>query len=82
MPNKAIDAAAFCPFYLSESRLTITCEGIIGAATVSKFKTESKKKSHEDSFCTSRACAGCGIYSSIMDKYEDRIERKPPAIRH
>ena len=82
MPNKAIDVNAYCPFYLSESRLTITCEGIIGTSTVNRFKTESKKKSHEDCFCTSRACAGCGVYSSIMDKYEDKIQKKRPVIRH
>ena len=82
MSNKTIDATAFCPFYLSESRYTITCEGIIGTSTVNKFRTESKKKSHEDNFCTSRACAGCGVYSSIMDKYEDKAEMKRPVIRH
>ena len=82
MPNKTIDVAAFCPFYLSEGRFTITCEGIIGTTTVNKFKTESKKKSHEDNFCQSRACAGCGVYSSIMEKYDDRIQAKHVTIRH
>ena len=42
MANKTIDALVFCPFYLREARLTITCEGIIGETTVSKFSTQKK----------------------------------------
>ena len=82
MPNKAIDAQAFCPFYISENRFSITCEGIIGSATINKFTTELKKKSHESTFCQSRACAGCGVYSSIMEKYEERTPAKRATVRH
>lgn len=69
MANKTIDALVFCPFYLREARLTITCEGIVGETTVSKFSTQKKKEEHEYSFCTGRQCAGCGVYSALMQNY-------------
>ena len=40
MANKTIDAMIYCPFYISEARSSITCEGIIGDRTVSQFTNE------------------------------------------
>ena len=34
MANKMIDALVYCPFYISEAKTSITCEGIIGDKTV------------------------------------------------
>ncbi len=76
MPNKAIDAQIFCPFYITESKMSITCEGIIGAQTVSRFNNETDKVYHETAFCTDKTCAGCGVYSSLMKNYPT------PRIRH
>lgn len=70
MANKTIDALVFCPFYQSEARTTITCEGIIGTSTVSKFDTEAEKEEHEQNFCVSRSCSGCGIHTAIMQNYQ------------
>ena len=47
MANKTIDALVFCPFYMSEAPLSITCEGIVGEATVSKFPTKKKKEERQ-----------------------------------
>lgn len=69
MPNKTIDAMIFCPFYIAESKLSITCEGIIGAQTVSRFNNETDKVYHESAFCTDKTCAGCGVYSALMTNY-------------
>ncbi|MBQ2730353.1 MAG: hypothetical protein IJF69_06215 [Clostridia bacterium] len=80
MPNKTIDALAFCPFYISEAKTTITCEGIIGASTVSKFKTEIEKTDHEMNFCTGKACQGCGVFSAIMQNYSHPQTRT--VLRH
>ena len=76
MPNKAIDAQIFCPFYVSESALSITCEGIVGHYTVNKFMTETEKAYHENAFCIHKTCAGCGVYSALMNNYST------PKIRH
>ncbi len=82
MPNKTIDALAFCPFYFSEAKTTITCEGIIGKKTVSMFENSEDKIDHELNFCTGRTCVGCGVYSAIMDNYAH--ERRPIShpLRH
>ncbi|MBS5724819.1 MAG: hypothetical protein KHW59_03435 [Clostridiales bacterium] len=69
MANKAIDALAFCPFYVCEAKTTITCEGIVGAFTISKFENEHAKREHEKNFCTGRHCQGCGVYCSLMQNY-------------
>ena len=69
MANKTIDALVFCPFYISEARTTITCEGIIGETTVSRFETEYEKAEHEKNFCTGKTCRGCNIHSALMQNY-------------
>ena len=69
MANKTIDALVFCPFYKSEAKTTITCEGIVGEYTVSRFMTEKDKAEHEKNFCTGKYCRGCGIHSALMQNY-------------
>ena len=82
MPNKTIDALAFCPFYISEAKTTITCEGIIGSSTVNKFRTEGEKADHEMNFCTGKTCCGCGVFSAIMQNYSPVQKRKYQGLRH
>ncbi|MBE6587529.1 MAG: hypothetical protein E7647_03840 [Ruminococcaceae bacterium] len=81
MPNKAIDAQIFCPFYISEAAMSITCEGIIGSSTVSRFNNEYDKLYHETNFCTGKTCSGCGVFSALMQNYTP-TRRKRPELRH
>ncbi len=69
MANKNIDAQAFCPFYVSESNNTITCEGIIGDRLISHFDSIDEKKAHEENFCIGKCCNGCAIHNAIMINY-------------
>lgn len=69
MANKTIDAQVYCPFYVCEARSTITCEGVIGAYTVNRFRSEREKLEHEQNFCTGKWCRGCGIHSALMKNY-------------
>ena len=69
MANKMIDALVYCPFYISEAKTSITCEGIIGDKTVNQFETEKDKREYEKNFCIGKCCRGCGVYSSLMYKY-------------
>lgn len=80
MPNKTIDALVFCPFYITEGKTSITCEGIIGTATVNRFKSEADKSYHELNFCTGKTCKGCGVYSALM--YDYIPTRKITELRH
>lgn len=82
MPNKTIDALAYCPFYFSEAKTTITCEGIIGEKTVNTFKSTEEKTAHELNFCTGKTCASCGVYSAIMDNYAQGPRRSSHPLRH
>ena len=84
MANKNIDALVYCPFYITEARNTITCEGIIGEKTVTRFEKESDKKYHEFNFCTGKSCMGCGVFKAVIANYtpeEQEATRKVINLR-
>lgn len=74
MANKTIDALVFCPFYVTESCLSITCEGIISLRMVSQFESETAKMEHEQDFCCGKTCRGCPLFRELARKY-DALER-------
>ena len=82
LSNKAIDAMVYCPFYISEARYSITCEGIVGSSTVNRFPTEHEKNEHETNFCTGKTCCGCGVYSALMGNYSTQSNTKRITVRH
>ena len=82
MPNKTINALIFCPFYIAEAKSSITCEGIVGAATVSRFPSEEEKTYHEANFCMGQTCSGCGVYSALMTNYSPSPKRRVTEFRH
>lgn len=83
MANKAIVALAFCPFYVCEAKTTITCEGIVGSFTISRFIDERAKREHEKNFCTGRHCQGCGVYCALMQNYCSIHKSSPGStLRH
>ena len=81
MANKTIDALVFCPFYVSEAKYTITCEGIVGSRTVNRFMSERDKTEHEMNFCTGKYCSGCGVHSAIMQNYTPQSPNAPRSYR-
>ncbi|MBR6677017.1 MAG: hypothetical protein IKL24_06780 [Clostridia bacterium] len=82
MANKTIDAAMFCPFYLSEAAMSITCEGIIGNSTVNRFASAAEKIYHEQNFCMDMTCRGCGVYTALLQEHLPAPKKKPAALRH
>lgn len=75
MPNKAIDAQVFCPFYLSEDDRSISCESLIGGSgcsSVQRFPSRELKVFHERDFCTSTDCAACSVFAALYAKYSER----------
>lgn len=69
MANKKINVDAVCPFFITESRMSITCEGIITERMISRFNTEEEKKAHELEYCTKYKCENCGIFKANNVKY-------------
>ncbi len=69
MANKTIDALVYCPFYISEAKTTITCEGLVGDKLTNLFESEKEKKEHEANFCTGKYCRGCAVYGALSLKY-------------
>lgn len=75
MSNKSINVDALCPFFLCESKKSITCEGIITESMVSRFDTEEEKQIHEKTYCTKydfESCEICKALSKKCDKSEDK----------
>lgn len=68
MANKTINVDAVCPFFYTESVRSVTCEGIVGANTVTRFTYSSQKIKHERCYCTSDYST-CPIYEANMKKY-------------
>lgn len=63
MSNKTINVEAKCPFFVSEAKMSITCEGLIGKEHLTRFDTKEEKVNHEKAYCTTfdfRDCALCG----------------------
>ncbi len=82
MSNKAIDANMYCPFYVAEAPMSITCEGVIGELTVNRFGSISDKVYHEENFCTKSTCRGCGVYSALLHNYIPPEKKRSAVIRH
>ena len=68
MANKTINVDAMCPFFYTESAKSVTCEGIVGENTVTRFSFSSQKVTHEKTYCTSDYST-CPIYKANMKKY-------------
>ena len=68
MANKKINVDAMCPFFFAESVKSVTCEGIVGQNTVTRFTYSEQKVTHEKNYCTS-AYSDCPIYLANMQKY-------------
>lgn len=70
MSNKTINVEAICPFFLCESKKSITCEGIITESMVSRFDTEEEKQFHEKTYCTKYDFESCEICKALGKKYD------------
>ena len=69
MSNKVIDQMAVCPFYRSEARVSITCEGLIpGTLTQTRFLTEADKAERQN-LCCSYNYAECEHAAALMERY-------------
>lgn len=76
MANKKINVLTICPFFITESKQSITCEGIIGEQTVSRFNTKEEKEAHQQVYCTKQYYVNCDLCKACYTKYgqEERAE--------
>ena len=74
MPTNWDAVNAQCPFYLTETINTITCEGIIGQTDVHGFHLRAVKAEHKNKFCN-RCFKRCKYYIALID--EKYPEEKP-----
>ena len=61
----------YCPFWLSDDKRSITCEGIIGVRAQNIFFKMSDKDEHKKEYCMNKNCENCNYYKAVLRKYED-----------
>lgn len=71
MANKSINIRVLCPFFIAESKKSISCEGVAGCKTVSCFEFTEDKEAHEEKFCTTGRYCDCRLCKTLMENYLD-----------
>lgn len=70
MANKAIEAYIKCPFYLSESRNFLSCEGYLkNTCMTTRFPDAQSKKRHLKENCCLEDGGSCPMARSLFAKY-------------
>ena len=60
-----------CPFYVSEEKNSIRCEGVLcGSTCTTRFITVGRKAAHQKEYCEKNYKL-CGIHQAIMVRYKD-----------
>lgn len=66
-----MDAYVQCPFFCSNDKRKIVCEGITeDCKTVLSFTSNTKKKRHRSVFCESKY-KNCEVYRMLKEKYDE-----------
>lgn len=61
-----------CPYFISEGRKSITCEGLIdGANWRQVFPSEAVKRTHTRQFCRKYCYGDCPAAKEICRKYRE-----------
>lgn len=72
MPNNRLSARVICPFYQSETKVTITCEGPFeDTAIMLRFLGQEKKDAYQQCVCCTFGYTKCKIAAMLMKTYED-----------
>lgn len=69
MPVNYGTADVKCPFYTSETRITLKCEGMFSCNCDFEFKTVEQKCQHKEKYCNTYNFNSCPHYRSLMEKY-------------
>lgn len=63
------DQEVQCPYYHSQNKYTIRCEGIVpDTTTETHFRTTAGKEKHMEVWCC-RHFERCEVYAAISEKY-------------
>jgi hypothetical protein len=57
-----------CPFYKTESRNTLKCEGDFSESCVFNFFSSTEKNAQKENFCN-KIYSECPHYKQVMKKY-------------
>lgn len=73
MPNTNEGANIVCPYYITHTKLSLTCEGVIeGTTMVSKFHNAELRDQHIKQYCECFGYPQCPEAKMIELKYQTR----------
>ncbi len=74
--NDYLDSQIQCPFFVSESKLLLCCEGLLDTTCMTtSFPEKEAKLQHIDCFCRKKDGGNCPMATSLFEKYR-RIGEK------
>lgn len=66
-----------CPFYISEAKHLLCCEGLFDTTCMTtSFPDKKAKAQHIDSFCSKIDGGGCPMADSLFEKYKRLGEKQ------
>ena len=68
MPNSFGSENVKCPFYDTETRNAIKCEGTFSKTCNQNFENSDRKKKHKEKYCN-RDYYSCSHYKQVNSKY-------------
>lgn len=71
MPRTYNEPSILCPFYLSNGKRSISCEGITDECKITLlFKSQEERDKHRSIFCDAKY-QNCEICAMLEKKYEE-----------
>lgn len=70
MANKPVEALIKCPFYVSETRNFLCCEGFLkNTCMTTRFPDANSKKAHLKANCFEESGGSCPMAKTLFEKY-------------
>lgn len=71
---KAIEGQIECPFYISEGKRFISCEGLLkGTESIHRFQDDKDKIGYENNVCCFKGGKNCPHFKIIDSLYETGV---------
>lgn len=70
VPNETLSEQIICPFYNAHTRLSITCEGVVGETQRAVFNSISSQVAHTQTYCITWNHKNCPHYQAVIKKYK------------
>ena len=74
MSNSDRKERVICPFFKTVYRRSIVCEAMVGQEMALRFRTPEKRRSYQESICSSWEYGMCPYAGLLQEIYEEDIK--------